>query len=208
MHEAVLDEADNNYQLLPSQLFREGIEEDSPQGAIVRQEVGALIDQTKRAEFYALGVLLGLRCCGSPIIVDDGTEGEWTMSRDYVPSPSNGSLAPHAWLQDGRSLYDTFGMGFTLLLLDDFDASDVEQARGEAERFNVPLAIVPLSEPKLDALYNARRVLIRPDQLIAWRGDSWPDIDLLALASGQLEPAQTRPTIIAPSSVMFAAEAS
>jgi 2-polyprenyl-6-methoxyphenol hydroxylase-like FAD-dependent oxidoreductase len=192
LHVAVLDEAEKNYAVLPSQLFREGIEEDSPRGAAVREEVAALIEHSKRREFYALGVLLGLRCCGSPIIVDDGTEADWTMSRDYVPSASPGSIAPHAWLQDGRSLYDMFGMGFTLLVLDDFDASDIQKARADAERVGVPLVIVKLSEPKLVALYQASRVLIRPDQLIAWRGDIWPDSDLFAFVSGQLELETTR----------------
>jgi 2-polyprenyl-6-methoxyphenol hydroxylase-like FAD-dependent oxidoreductase len=192
LHMAVLDEAEKNYAVLPSQLFREGIEEDSPRGAVIREEVAALIEHSKRREFYALGVLLGLRCCGSPIIVDDGKEAEWTLSRDYVPSAAPGSLAPHAWLQDDRSLYDMFGMGFTLLVLDDFDAPDIERARADAERAGAPLDIVALSEPKLRALYEDSRVLIRPDQLIAWRGNMWPDSDLLAFASGQLELETTR----------------
>src|SRR3546814_5761795 len=94
-------------------------------------------------------MLLGLRCCSSPIIAYDGTEATWTISRDYVPCASPGSLAPLAWLPDGGSLYDLFGDGYTLLVLDNFDAPDIQRARAEAERVGVRLAIAPVSEPKL-----------------------------------------------------------
>src|SRR3546814_8907505 len=108
----VLDESERNFSVLPSQLFREGIEEGSPGGAAIRKEVADLIEKSKRDEFYALGIVLGFRCCSSPIIAYDGTEATWTISRDYVPCASPGSLAPHAWLPDGGSLYDLFGDGY------------------------------------------------------------------------------------------------
>lgn len=199
----VLEEADRNFSVLPNQLFRDGIEEDSSQGAAIRTEVGALIEKSKRDEFYALGVLLGLRYCGSPIIINDGTESGWALSRDYVPNAAPGHLAPHKWLQDGSSLYDRFGEGFTLLVLDDFDASDIARAQADARRTGVPLAIVSLDELELRQLYGATRALVRPDQLIAWRGDAWPHSDLLAFVAGWLQPEDTeytRPEEISPTS--------
>lgn len=192
LHEEVLKEADRNFAVLPSQLFRAGIEEDTPDGAAIRAEVGDLIERTKRDEFYALGVLLGLRCRSSPVVAEDGSEGSWTMSRDYVPSAAPGSLAPHAWLADGRSLYDAFGSGFTLLVLRDHHGPDVGRARAEAERIGVPLDVVLLSEPDLDALYEAGRALVRPDQIVAWRGDEWPASGLLAFAAGLAPSAPER----------------
>src|SRR3546814_11720980 len=110
-------------------LFRKGIEEGSPGGAAIRKEVADLIEKSKRDDFYALGIVLGFRCCSSPIIAYDGTEATWTISRDYVPCASPGSLAPHAWLPDGGSLYDLFGDGYTLLVLDNFDAPDIQRAQ-------------------------------------------------------------------------------
>src|SRR3546814_20902482 len=89
----------------------------------------------------------------------------------YVPCASPGSLAPHAWLPDGGSLYDLFGDGYTLLVLDNFDAPDIQRARAEAERVGVRLAIAPVSEPKLSSLYKSSRALVRPEQLVSWRGD-------------------------------------
>ena len=181
-----MDEAEGNHAVLANQLFRKGIEDAGPEGDAVRAEVSALIRETKAREFYALGVVLGLRYRGSPVIVDDGTEDEWEMSRDYVPSAVPGSIAPHAWLSDGRSLYDLFGAGFTLLVLDgDAGAGDVLAARREAALTGTPLDIVALAEPGLVDLYEARRALVRPDQHIVWRGDRWPEGNLLDVVAGR-----------------------
>src|SRR3546814_7919692 len=70
----VLDESERNFSVLPSRLFREGIEEGSPGGAAIRKEVADLIEKSKRDEFYALGIVLGFRCCSSPIIAYDRSE--------------------------------------------------------------------------------------------------------------------------------------
>ena len=40
-------------------------------------------------------------------------------TRSFEPSAHPGCLAPHAWLADGSSLYDHFGLGFSLLVLAD-----------------------------------------------------------------------------------------
>lgn len=180
----VLDEAEGNHSTLPNQLSREGIEDETPQGDIIRNEVANEIRLTKEREFFALGIVLGYRYVGSPVIVDDGTEGSWAISRSYVPSAAPGSLAPHAWLPDGSSLYDLFGDAFTLLLLDDVDGADVAAARNEAETTGIPLKIIAVMSPELLTLYGAKRALIRPDQHVAWRGNSWPDKGLLAFVAG------------------------
>ncbi|MGK2911800.1 MAG: FAD-dependent monooxygenase [Sphingobium sp.] len=185
VHDIVMDEALSNHAVLPNQLFRDGIEDETPAGEAIRDEVAALIWKSKVAEFYALGVVLGLRYLGSPVIVDDGSEPLWVMSRDYVPDASPGALAPHAWLEDGRSLYDLFSQGFTLLVLADFDGADIDSARREAARTGIPLEVVVVHAPELENLYQASRALIRPDQFVAWRGDRWPDGDLLAFVTGK-----------------------
>ena len=48
--------------------------------------------------------------------------------------------------------------------------------------------------PAVGTLYLRQLTLIRPDQHIAWAGDSWPareDFDVLAMATGQLPDAET-----------------
>jgi 2-polyprenyl-6-methoxyphenol hydroxylase-like FAD-dependent oxidoreductase len=184
-HEFVLDEAEANHAMAPNDMVREGIEDLSARGEMVRREVGEQIWQKKRAEFYALGVVLGYCYRNSPVIVDDGTMANWKRSHDYVPSASPGCLAPHRWLDESRSLYDLFGSGFTLLVLGDAERSDIETARQEAQRTQTPLKVVYLVDSSLATLYAAARVLIRPDQHIAWRGNAWPAGELLATVSGR-----------------------
>lgn len=172
IHDYVMDEAEANHASTPDALVRPGLEDDTPAGEALRREVGEVILATKKNEFFALGVVLGYRYENSPVIADDGSPA-WTRSRDYVPSAVPGSLAPHRWLADGRSLYDLFGPGFTLLVFADDSAADIDVARAEAAQTATPLAVVVVIDPGLAALYGATRALIRPDQHVAWRGDAW-----------------------------------
>jgi hypothetical protein len=117
-------------------------------------------------------VVKGYHYSGSPIVVGDGTAPPPRDFRNYVPSAHPGCIAPHAWLEDGSSLYDHFGRDFTLLVTDD---SSVR---------NVPAKI--LKRPELRDLYQARYTLIRPDQHVAWRGDAW-DAQVLDVVTGRKE---------------------
>ncbi|HEY0747100.1 MAG TPA: FAD-dependent monooxygenase [Steroidobacteraceae bacterium] len=183
-HEVVLEESDANHSQLPGQLAREGIEELTPRGDEVRREVAELVKRTKHREFFALGVMLGYSYKGSPIVVSDGRPSGWCRSLDYVPTAEPGCLAPHRWLSDDKSLYDLFGLGFTLLALDDVDARDLDVAVSEARAAGVPMDVLRLPDPALRELYQAKRALIRPDQHVAWRGDAWPANEVLAVACG------------------------
>lgn len=189
-HRHVIHEAGRNHALNPNQLFRDAIEEDSPIGAQVRREVAEVILESKRSEFFGLGVVLGYCYRGSPIIVDDGSQGDWEPTRDYTPSATPGCLAPHRWLVDGRSLYDLFGGGFTLLVFGTQE-NGVAAARREAAQQGAPLEVVLLDDRHLADLYGASLVLIRPDQIVAWRGKAW-QAGLLARVAGFPDPAQDR----------------
>ena len=184
-HEYVMDEAEANHALNPSMLFRDGMEDTGLEGDAIRREVAAHIADTKRHEFYALGVVLGYGYIGSPVIVDDGTGEQWKPSREYVPSAIPGCLAPHRWLTDGRSLYDTFGPGFTLLVLAAGHREGCVAATAEAARTGTPLKVVTVADPSLRERYDADLALIRPDQHVAWRGDTWPNTDLLLHVTGR-----------------------
>lgn len=192
-HRHVIDEAGRNHALNPNQLLRDGIEDDTPEGEKIRREAADIILENKRAEFFGLGVVLGYCYRNSPIIVDDGSQAAWAPTLDYFPSATPGCLAPHHWLADGRSLYDLFGSGFTLLVLDAGCADQVEAARREAASRHLPLTIVSLDDEALRALYQAPLALIRPDQIVAWRGNAWSDGVLAQVAGHQVEGMERKP---------------
>ena len=173
VHRSVIDEAVANHQILRGQFSTEGLTDDSPEGAARRQEIGAQIMETRPREFHTLGTVLGLAYQDSPIIISEN--GAWPArdGQHYQPSARPGCLAPHAWLGDGRSLYDTFGAGFTLVVADGTDDSQSAHAREDARQLGVPLEIVKPEGVPVAKLYAAKLTLVRPDQHVAWRGDVW-----------------------------------
>lgn len=177
VHQWVMDEAEVNHAILGDQLVVEGLDAEGEQGERLRQAVGAKIQSAKMREFTTLGVVLGYRYEGSPVIAAEDCAVPAPDFINYVPQSRPGCLAPHAWLHDGSSLYDHFGAGFTLIARSDADASCVESARAQASRSGVPLTLLQPREGGIAALYPARLTLIRPDQHVAWRGDAWPAED-------------------------------
>lgn len=182
VHDAVMDEAVRNMALQSSQLLHEKLEENSAEGAEVRRRMGAAILQNKAAEFHTLGIVLGVNYSGSPVVAADGTQPP-PLTTAYVPSAHPGCLAPHTWLDDGSSLYDHFGAGFTLLLTgpeaDDDEVFRLQEAFADR---NIPLRTIAPQSPRLRELYLAPLVLIRPDQHVAWRGDG-RGVDFKAVAA-------------------------
>lgn len=174
VHQRVMDEAVANHAVLGKELVRDGIEDDNHAGVAMRALVGATIAQVKRREFDTLGVVLGSRYDDSPIIVGDGSTPPLAQVSGFEPSACPGALAPHAWLSDGESLYDGFGADFTLLVCDGESTADIAQCRADAQAAGLPLTVLRPRADGLAQLYQARLALIRPDQHVAWRGDSWP----------------------------------
>lgn len=189
VHDYVMDESVANHATLGNQLWQPGLEDDGDAGAALRKDVGARISIAKLREFATLGVVLGYRYDGSPVIVPDGSPAPAHDFLNYVPSARPGCLAPHAWLHDGSSLYDHFGAGFSLLVTDDARTDDVERAMASARAAGVPLAIVQPQGLALKELCHAGLVLVRPDQHVAWRGDAWPrdDHQLWRQVTGRIE---------------------
>ena len=183
VHQAVIAEAVANHAVLGGQIWRDGMEDESPAGEALRAEVGAYILSTKWREFHTLGTVLGLGYEGSPMVENEPGSPPERDGRVYRPTARPGYLAPHAWMDDGRSLYDHFGAGFALVVLDGADQTQVAAAVQSAEALSTPLQVVRAPGRKLRALYDAELALVRPDQHVAWRGSRWRD-DLLRGAIG------------------------
>ena len=146
------------------------IEDATETASEARRLAGIYLEQHARAEFNIPGITFGGRYDGSPIIVSDGSAPPPDAANLYVPSACPGGRAPHAWLEDGVSLYDRFGFEWTLLQFVDgpsFDSSLSETARA----LGVDLKLVTLPKSLRD-LYEADLALIRPDQIVAWRGSA------------------------------------
>jgi hypothetical protein len=161
------------------------IEDEGAVGDAARLEAGAYLNRHAREEFNIPGITFGTRYDGSPIIAGDGTAPPPDRANEYVPSAVPGGRAPHAWLADGRSLYDTLGFEFSLLRLG-ANAPDPTGFAAAAAARGMPLTIVDRPEPELRALYAASLALVRPDQIVAWRGERVPEnVDkLLATVTG------------------------
>jgi 2-polyprenyl-6-methoxyphenol hydroxylase-like FAD-dependent oxidoreductase len=182
--------------LMHDAVVPEDVELEGPKGDGARKAASE-ISYVRKNHFVrpedhdGVGVQLGARYDGSPIIISDGEPPPdiFPDSYDrYTPSGLPGGRAPHAWLDDvremGSSLFDRLGKGFTLLRFKRGIAVDGLVDRAAAH--GIPLEVLDLDIPELRAIYERDLSLIRPDQVIAWRGNTLPaDLDaLLAVATG------------------------
>jgi len=168
------------------------LEDASAQGEAERQRAARHFDEHARLEFNIPGVTFGGRYDASPVIVGDGAALPPDEPNVYTPTASPGGRPPHAWLDDGTSLYDHFHSEWTLLALGK-EAPDTTPFESAAEALSIDLRVVRMAQPSLCELYEAPLALIRPDQIVAWRGG--PDVDarnvLMRVNGSTLSPTRT-----------------
>jgi 2-polyprenyl-6-methoxyphenol hydroxylase-like FAD-dependent oxidoreductase len=94
-------------------------------------------------------------------------------------------LAPLV-LSSGQNVFDALGPGFALLALD-APAGSVEAFQDAAAAIGMPLTVVTDSAADGREQYGCHLVLVRPDQHVAWAGDTAPgDVaGLLDLVAGR-----------------------
>src|SRR5687767_4297363 len=152
------------------------IEDDTPAGEIARRRAGEYYSAHGRAEFNIPGITFGGRYDGSPAIVPDGTSPPPDKANEYVPSACPGGRPPHLWMPDGRSLYDGFGFEWTLLQLAARQGTAFVDA---AAQRGLDLKVVSVKTTAVRDLYAADFALIRPDQIVAWRGNTDADAEAI-----------------------------
>lgn len=144
----------------------------TPQAAAERAALGARAIVEDLPQYRTVGIQLGERYEDSPVVWPDETAAPADDWENYVPVERPGARAPHLWLAPKHSLYDDFGPGLTLL---DFGAAEAAAGIERAARSRG----VPLKRLKMNAEnagpYRSKLVLVRPDQHIAWHGDSVND---------------------------------
>lgn len=159
----------------------DALEQNDAAGAKARAETGAFLS-TFGEEYASIGVQLGARYDGSPIVVSD-RPAPLDSHTEYVPSSVPGGRAPHFWIgerrEKGSSLFDQLGKGYTILCFEQ-PGEDVICLKKAAHRRGVPLTVLPVVHEEAHALYGVRKALIRPDQHIAWSGNVIPrDVEKL-----------------------------
>lgn len=135
--------------------------------AELRKEAGDYLNAHARKEFNIPGITFGTRYDGSPVIAESDEEPPEDVANNYVPTGVPGGRPPHWWLDSDTSLYDKFGFDWTLLA---FDGADTDAISSEAVKRGLTLDVLPLDVPEIRALYGADLALVRPDQMLAWRG--------------------------------------
>jgi 2-polyprenyl-6-methoxyphenol hydroxylase-like FAD-dependent oxidoreductase len=158
----VIAAAEANNRVLATELFADHLDDDGAAGEDARRRAHATIQETKHAEFHALELVLDLVHDDSPVV-----------------AAGAGGRLPHAWLPDGRSLYDALSDGMTLLALGNAPPAPDPLIAAARDR-RMPLDVVALADPRIRARAGADLVLVRPDQHVAWQADG-PPADPLAL---------------------------
>jgi 2-polyprenyl-6-methoxyphenol hydroxylase-like FAD-dependent oxidoreductase len=91
------------------------IEDETEEGRKLRAQLGPELVREVGRMFRTIGLQLGYRYEGSPIIVSDGTEPTPDDPENFVASTRPGSRAPHVTLAEGSSTLDLYGRGFVPL---------------------------------------------------------------------------------------------
>jgi 2-polyprenyl-6-methoxyphenol hydroxylase-like FAD-dependent oxidoreductase len=149
-----------------------GIEDEGPAGEAARAASGQILYDLNVKQYCCAGLNFGYYYDRSPLIAYDGEPQPAYSMDSYTPSTVPGCRTPHLWLDDGRSLYDALGAGYTLLRFDPaVPTAPLEQA---AAQKRVPLQVLEVQSREAAGLYKHALVLSRPDQHVAWRGNACP----------------------------------
>ena len=155
------------------------LEASSPEGSRLRAEASDYFNRHGREEFNIPGITFGTRYDGSPIIIPDGKTPPPDRPNIYQPTACPGGRAPHLWLESNKespiSLFDHFGFEFTLLCFDGGKEQSLRSLQSAISSCSFPLSVVKVEGEEARELYQSNFALIRPDQIVAWRGNELPN---------------------------------
>ena len=145
------------------------IHDDSAKGEAAREKLGQFIHEAGNLENEAWGIEWGYRYADSPVICYETGEAPPYEWEEYIPTTWPGGRPPNVFLDSGEPIFDRFGRGFTLL---DFSGSQTDEIEAAAAAVGLPLDVVRIDDEHAASLYERPLVLVRPDQIVAWRGDA------------------------------------
>ena len=164
--------------------YRADIRDATPEGQATRDNLARLANVEQRKTNEMIGAELGYRYVGSPVICEE-PGGPEHLFREYVPTTWPGARLPHVWLDDGRSVHDVIGDGYTLLRLGG-SGTDTRGLEHAMRARQVPFTVLTIGERAPREVYGYDLILLRPDLHVAWRGNSEPSdpVQLAAVVTG------------------------
>jgi 2-polyprenyl-6-methoxyphenol hydroxylase-like FAD-dependent oxidoreductase len=148
------------------------LREPGPAGERARRAAAEQVLAGDRKRFDSVGAQLGYVYRDSPVIPSMSPEGPPLAVDRYQQELIAGGRLPHAWLADGRALYDVLDRDFTILAPRDRDSGRALAAAMTAE--GVPHTLLHVDEPGVLTALDGQLVLVRPDQHVAWHGRELP----------------------------------
>lgn len=161
------------------------IEAPGPEGEAARSLIGAEAYALNVQQFCCEGLNFGYFYDQSPIIAYQEEKAPAYSMGAFTPSTVPGCRVPHFWLNNGQSLYDLLGNGYSLLR---FDAQvDVTDFLDSAAQHQIPVQLIDLVDQAHRPQECQQALLIcRTDQHVVWRGESLTQgaADLLRMMRG------------------------
>jgi 2-polyprenyl-6-methoxyphenol hydroxylase-like FAD-dependent oxidoreductase len=145
---------------------------DGEAGKRRRAALAPILQELNVPQFGPEGLNFGYFYDASPIIAYDGESPPPYTMASATPSTVPGCRMPHFW-HDGTSIYDRLGPDYTLLRFD--PTVDVTSLLDAAAAARVPIELCDAPRPDRPAVFHHNLLIVRPDQHVAWRGDSPPD---------------------------------
>lgn len=150
-----------------ARLYGTDIRSKDAEGDQARAHAAAEIARIGNAENESVGIEMGFRYLGSPIL-PDGPEDDLDFDPvRYTARTDPGVRLPNVFLDDGSPIHDHLGPWYTLL---QFSAGAGGEIPSVCKELGIPLTVVTVPA-KWQALYGAPAILVRPDMHIAWRGE-------------------------------------
>ena len=122
---------------------------------------------------------------GSPVVFGQQGEVSGAHGEHMFKARPGHHLSPHE-LSSGKNVFEMLERGFNLLAFGAAD-SDVKNMTAAAASLSIPLKVIQDTNNEARLKYEAKLVLVRPDQFVAWAGDAAPSDakSLFARVSGQ-----------------------